>query len=96
MLGGMDSGPAPGGASRNDDEALTSFSGAPPDLPVVPICRRHFRLRRRANHRHFSAHPGPIRGAFRDRHKTLGRGCGGRFSRDKTSAREADGEVVWS
>jgi hypothetical protein len=34
-------------------------SGMTTDLPVVPICRRHFCLRRRANHRHFSAHPVP-------------------------------------
>src|ERR1700733_6773097 len=42
-----------------------------------------------------SRHPGPIRGAFRDRHE---RWAGMRWTLQarKANAREADGEVVWS
>jgi hypothetical protein len=66
-------------------------SGMTPDLPVVPICRRHFCLRRRANHRHFSARPAPLkRGASRSS-RTLGAGCGGRYAarRRRASMRTA-------
>src|SRR5579871_550239 len=63
-------------------------------LPVVPICRRFFRLRCRANHRDILAHPAPIkRDVSADRHDAWGgdamaadaasdeRGEGGRRSR---------------
>jgi hypothetical protein len=47
-------------------------------LPVVPTCRRRARLRRRANHEHFSARPAALkRGASRSS-RTLAAGCDGR------------------
>src|SRR5204862_7279316 len=59
-----------------------------------------FPLRRRANHWHWSAHPGPPKGTHHDRHDTLGRDAmdaaasGGFGSPDETQA--AYGKVVWS
>src|SRR5690348_9185314 len=42
-------------------------------LPVVPICRRYFRLPRRANHHDLLAHPAPMkRDVSADRHDTWG------------------------
>jgi hypothetical protein len=35
------------------------------------------------------------KGAFRDRQRTLGAGCGGRDDVVKTSGICADGEIVW-
>src|SRR5258708_5719972 len=43
------------------------------NLPVVPICRRYFRLRRRANHNDLLAHPAPMkRDVSADRHEPWG------------------------
>ena len=42
-----------------------------------------------------SRHPGPIRGAFRDRHERWA-GMQWTLQARKANAREADGEVVWS
>src|SRR4029077_16203201 len=48
------------------------------DLPVVPKCRKHFCLRRRANQKQISAYPVPaMRGVSRSS-RALGGGCGGR------------------
>ncbi len=48
------------------------------ELPVVPLCRRHPCLCRRANQNDLLAHPVPPRGALRGRH--------GRWERDAVDA----------
>jgi hypothetical protein len=43
------------------------------ELPVVPICRMHLRLRRRANQNHAFGHPASMkRDVSADRHDTWG------------------------
>jgi hypothetical protein len=76
--------------------SLDSLSLLPPDLPVVPMCRRHASLWRRANHWHFFARPVPDeRGAW-PIVTSVGRGM--RWTRmvRETKRIDADGEVVWS
>jgi hypothetical protein len=51
-----------------------------PDLPVVPKCRTHLALRRRANHNDALAHPASARGALRPIVTKREAGCGGRGS----------------
>jgi len=64
-------------------------------LPVVPICRRHERLRRRANQNDLLAHPASMK---RDvRAVVTIREAGMRWTRmaRQTNVAGADGEVVW-
>jgi hypothetical protein len=66
------------------------------DLPCPVRVEKISRFPCRANHLYKLARPGsPTRGVSRSS-RTWSCGCGGRFWRDKTSAFEADGEVVWS
>jgi hypothetical protein len=64
-------------------------------LPVQSLLAKIFPFLFDPNHFYISRHPGPHRGAFRDRH--------GRRARDAmdadallTNGADADGEVVWS
>ena len=56
------------------------------NLPVVPICRMHFRLSCRANHWSKLARLAPEKRGVSRSSRTLGAGCDGRFGRRKTSA----------
>ena len=72
-------------------EAIRYFAS---DLPVVPMRRRHVRLRRIPNQRHLPRIPRSHEGRFAI---VTDVGRGKRWTRvaQKTNAREADGEVVW-
>ena len=90
MSGALDRGAWPGRRRFLNDAGIHT----PHNLPVVPICRRFFRLHRRANHHDTLAHPAPMkRDVSADRHEPWGgdamaadaardeRGGGGRRSR---------------
>jgi hypothetical protein len=64
-------------------------------LPVQSPLTKIFRFTSDPNHFSIRGHPGPHKGAFRDRHE---RKVGMRWTRVArlTSALHADGEVVWS
>ena len=99
LLGGMDSGldasHRPGMTNCSNCCSLDSFSLAATDLPVVPTCRRQSACDVGQITGIFSRVSRPLRGAFRDRHKTLARDAMDALAR-QTNAFEADGEVVWS
>jgi len=65
-------------------------------LPVVPICRRYRRLRRRANQNDLLAHPASMKRDVRAVVTT--REAGMRWTRRarQTNVAGADGEVAWS
>jgi hypothetical protein len=65
-------------------------------LPVVPICRTHHRLRRRANRNDLLVHPASMKRDVRAVVTT--REAGMRWTRmaRQTNVACADGEVVWS
>ncbi len=65
-------------------------------LPVVPICRRYRRLRRRANQNDPLAHPASMKRDVRAVVTT--REVGMRWTRmaRQTNVAKADGEVAWS
>src|ERR1700675_1286134 len=65
-------------------------------LPVVPICRRYRRLRRRANQNDLLAHPASMKRDVRAVVTT--REAGMRWTRmaRQTNVACADGEVAWS
>ena len=65
-------------------------------LPVVPICRRYRRLRRRANQNDLLAHPASMKRDVRAIVTT--REAGMRWTRKarETNVACADGEVAWS
>src|ERR1700724_2850929 len=65
-------------------------------LPVVPICRRYRRLRRRANQNDLLAHPASMKRGVRAVVTTREAGCDGRGWHVRRSWPFADGEVAWS
>jgi hypothetical protein len=75
--------------------SLDSFSLISTDLPVVPTCRRRIACDVGQITGIFSRVSRPLRGAFRDRHKTLARDAVD-ATVQKTNAFVVDGEVVWS
>jgi hypothetical protein len=82
----MDSGPAPSGASRNDEEKVEHNQQSPPDGQITSDLRKSVSSPKIKNISLFQkcelgynyAHPVPIRGACHDRHER-GMGRGGRW-----------------
>jgi hypothetical protein len=62
---------------------LDSLSPISTDLPVVPICRRKFGLRCRANHQHLSARPVPAERGVSRSSQNVGRGMRWTLWRDR-------------
>jgi hypothetical protein len=96
----MDSGLAPRGAPRNDEDAsnclsLDSISAAAPDLPVALIGRRGARLIASPNHGHNRGHPVLDKEGRFAIVTNVGRGERWTLLVRETSDLKADGEVVW-
>jgi hypothetical protein len=60
------------------------------------LLRKIFRFTFHPNHLHNPRHPGPHKGAFRDRHERWVRDAMDARSAKDESAHLADGEAVWS
>ena len=84
-----------GMTNRASREKTNFTSGINADSTVHPSAQKYFALPVGQIIFIPSRHPGPIRGAFRDRHERWA-GMQWTLQARKANAREADGEVVWS